>query len=807
MSGPETGRGSGAAPIVGRTEVLAEIERTLERARAGSGGALLLSGDDGSGKSLFLRTTLQRAREKRFRTLEGRALPQELPPPFSLVRDLIRSVGADLRPGRDEGEVGPVMPVFLAPFPDDAVSRVGVPVAPDVLTEDRAGIESLLAPLDAPGEWLGTRRNELFASLTQYLLDLAEKEPLLVAIDDLHFADPSSIEFLGRLVPELGPRAVAVVATLATGSRIPTRARETLESLARSTTVRAVPVRPLTNAEVAEFATWIRRGRPPDPADVLRWHAQTDGNPLFIEQLVRSSTGADVRPAPAAAGRSADLNELLLAQVHALGEVEHRLLTYGALLGREFAFSNLAAVSEMSEERVTESLDRLVGLGLLREKGNEVCEFVTEGVRAGVYAELTETRRRLLHRRVGRALEAHGLGSETDLARQFYLGRDDAKAAEYNARAAVTAMRAFAFETAVPHLDRALEAERRRADRLPAREIHLLNDLGRALDELGDLRRSEVVLAEAVSLARRDPELDVQLGRALLRLAQTRQDQSEYPSAEALAREAYGRLERGATPREVMTAHRVLGVVYWRLGQLTDAETHLRLALEIATSEGTPSEQGHALVDVANATLLDDRASFARALELYERAAELFGTGQDLSARARVLMNRAVLLYSSGRETEALAGLAQAIEAAERSRSPIWIGYCYLNRALMLAELGQPAGARPALEHAAALLLPLGDRLVPEQLALARGLLAESERDWDAAESHLRDALALARELNAEPEVSEMLFRLAHVAFGRHDLPAARARLAEARAAGLTTTRGDLAARVAELDHALGREG
>lgn len=803
MAETETLKASAVPPIFGRSDAVSEIDRALERAHAGSGEGLLLSGEDGSGKSLFIRTTIQRARHRGFRVLEGRALPEELPQPFSLVRDLVR--GADRRPRRERTD--PIaerpVPLFLAPFLGNEGPGTGPRDDRIEPTPEPEGPVAMLAPADSPGEWMETSRQELFSNLTQYLTDLAREKPLLLAVDDLHFADASSIEFLGRLAPELGHHPLAVIATVATGSRLPAGIREAIESLARSTTVRTVPLRPLTTTEVAEFAQWVRRGLPPDPMDVLRWHAQTEGNPLFVEQLVRSTTGVGVRPAPVASGGTANLNELLLGRVRELGEDELRTLTYAALLGKEFAFSNLVAISEMDEERVTESLDRLVAGGLLREKGNEVCEFVTEGVRAGVYAELTETRRRILHRRVGRSLEGKGLASDFELARQFYLGRDDAKAAEYNLRAAVSAMRAFAFETAVPHLERALEAERRRADRSPAREVHVMTELGRAFDELGDLPRSEAELSEAVLLARTRPELDLELARALLALSQTRQDQSDYPSAEALAKEAFGRLERVGTPREVMTAHRVLGIVCWRLGRVADAERHLRLALEIAEREGTPVERGHALVDVANTMLLRDQAEFGQALELYEKAGELFGSGQDLGARARVLMNRAMLLSSAGQLDDALRGLDQAIEAAERSRSPIWRGYCYLNVALIQAELGHPAQARPALEQAATLLLPLGDRLAPEQLSLARGLLAEAEQDYDGAETHLADALRQARELNAEPEVCEILFRLAHVAYSRGDLPGARTKLATARAAGLDTSRSDLAARVAALDAAL----
>ena len=803
MPGIDASKASTVPPVFGRGEAVTEIDRTLERVRAGTGEGLLLSGEDGAGKSVFFRTAIQRARHRGFRVLEGRALPTEIPQPFSLLRDLARSADRAPATERSGGGAEPTVPVFLAPYPSE-VGGDSVRLAdPGEPAPESEGLASVLTPLDAPGEWIGSVRNELYANVIQYLGELARARPVLVAVDDLHFADAASIEFFARLVPELAQHRIGLVATIATGTRIPGPAREPIESLARSTTVRTVPLRPLTIAEVAEFAQWVRRGIPADAADVLRWHAQTEGNPLFVEQLVRSTTGVGTPAPPASAGGSTDLNAVLFARVRGLGEAERRTLTYAALLGKEFAFTNLVAIAEMDEERVTESLDRLVAGGLLREKGDEIVEFVTEGVRARVYGELTETRRRLLHRRVGRALEARGQASEYELARQFYLGRDDAKAAEYNFRAALSAMRGFAFETAVPHLERALEAERRRADRSPAREAHILVELGRSFDELGEFHRSDEVLSEAVLLARPRPELGAELGRALLGLAQTRQDQGEYASAEALAREAYGRLERVGSAREVMTTHRVLGIVYWRLGRLSDAEHHLRLALDIAEREGTSIERGHALVDVANTMLLRDETKFAEALRLYEQAAELFGSGQDLGARARVLMNRAVLLYSSGRHSEGLEGLDAAIEAAERSRSPIWMGYCYLNLALMEAELGNADRARPALERAEGFLTPLGDRLAPEQLSLARGLIAEAAHDFDSAETHFADALRQARELNAEPEVSEILFRLAHVAYSRGDLPAARGKLAEAREAGLDANRSDLAVRVAALDAAL----
>ena len=791
-----------AEPLFGRAELLEEVGRSLERARHGHGEGLLLSGPGGSGKSHVLRAAVNHALGQGFWVLSGRALPEEIPSPFTLVQDLLRApTEAAARPElwADTG-----LSLFLAPVPEEPLGSHSPPPSgtetPPPLRDD---LDRILAPVGATViEGLGASREEMLGRLIDSLRTLAGQQPLLIAIDDLQFADTSSLELLRRFAGEIGRVPAVVVATVGVAGEIPKTARAAITALSESPAFRSVAVRPLTVPEVTEFVRWILGGRNPDPQDVLRWHAQTEGNPLFIEQLVRAVTGSDAR-GPAVAPQGRDVTEMLVARVQALGESERRILTYAAVLGKEFDFPSLAAVAGMGEERVTESLDRLVQQGLLRERGEEVYEFVTEAVRANVYASLTETRRRILHRKAGQALAAKGGATDAELARQFYLGRDEVRAVEYNLRAAQNATRAFAFETAVAHLERAVQAERRSPTPDPRREIRLLTDQGRLLDELGNLPRSEEVLRGAVVLARGQPGLDLELGRALLGLAQTLSDRSEYLAAEALANEATIVLEQVGSSRDLLAAHRVLGVVFWRRGELAPAEAHQRAALEIAERDGTPIEQGHALVDIANTMVPLGAARLETALELYARAAELFATVEDQGARARVLMNRAVLEYGAGRTEDALKDIAVAIETAERSRSPIWIGFCLLNWAQWLAELGRPSEARPALERAVHALAPLGTQLAEQQLAMTRGMVSLAEGSLGAAEEEFQDALDRARAMRLGSEVPEMWFRLAEVAYRAGDLDSARERLTEAEKMGLLEQRPDLTDRHAELERAL----
>jgi tetratricopeptide (TPR) repeat protein len=144
--------------------------------------------------------------------------------------------------------------------------------------------------------------------------------------------------------------------------------------------------------------------------------------------------------------------------------------------------------------------------------------------------------------------------------------------------------------------------------------------------------------------------------------------------------------------------------------------------------------------------------------------------------------------------------MTTAIEAAERSRSRIWIGYCHLNMAQFQAELKNVPAARISLDRAVAQLAPLGDQLADQQATMARGMIAEVEEKFDDAASAYAEALASARQLGLGPEIAEMQLRLGGLAVARKDPNAAREWFAGAREAGILELRGDLAGQLRVLE-------
>jgi tetratricopeptide (TPR) repeat protein len=794
--------------LFGREEIVEEVDRLLGEAKAGHGHGLLLVGSNGGGKTHVLRALVARASERGFRVAFGHALPEELPSPFSLVRELLEAIGAEEVPASADVPKGSSLPLALVPFGEDSVAPPTP--TPNSMPRTRAALDDLeriLAPVGPSQAFtrIGASREGLVGRVEEYFLNVARTHPLLIAIDDLHLTDGSSLEFLSRFAIDLPETPVALIATVGSGTEIPVRTRSALEALGRSPAFRSVPLRPLTVAEATEFVRWIYGGREPDPHDVLRWHAQSEGNPLLIEQLVRIATGFDGTVGQPVSAESRDVMEILSARVEALAPNDQRVLTYAAVLSKEFEFSDLAAVAGLEEERVTESLDRLVQAGLLREKGHEVYEFVTEALRAHVYASLTETRRRILHQKAARSLEAKGKTSDSELARQFFLGHESDRAVQYSVAAAQSATRAFAFETAVAHLARAVEAERQKPNHDVALEIRLLTEEGRLLNEIGDPHRSDEVLSDAVAVARANPGHGSDLARALLGLAQSRYLQADYPKAEALVREALYLIPKGEARRDLMAAERILGLIAWRRGDLDQAEAHQRAVLEIAEDEGTPLEQGHALIDVANLLVFTPQVGgrYQAALDLYARAAAIFEEGGDLLGQARAFMNRAVLDWEAGRTSDALKDFPLAIAAAERARSPRWIGWCCFNLAQMQSELGDTASARVSLDRAVHAITPIGDRFGELQLELTRAMIAHADRLYDAAEASYQESLRQARELRLPSETSEVLFRSAQLSHDRGDDPEARKRLAEALALGILGHRPDFAPRIEALEKVL----
>jgi tetratricopeptide (TPR) repeat protein len=802
--------GAPGRPFIGRLDAVDALRRRTDAAVDGEGGLTLLDGESGVGKSLLLETVLEGARARGLHVLAGRAPALENPPPFLLLRRALESASAVAAPSdasassslafAAQGAGSTDALLGFAPGADRGDAREFWPVE-----------ERLLEQLVDPGGGPPAHRGGMSAQIADRLLAVSDRGPTLLALDDLHAADEPSLEVLQNLGPELRRHRLWVLATSLPLERLPERRRGLLEAVLRAAAAGQLHLRPLTSAEVGEFVRTLRPSEAVREEELTWWHSQTGGNPQFLEQLVRSRGLSRIAPAPAAAGAPAappvEPIHLLRQQVGRLREEERRVLSVAAVLGREFPFALLERATGEDEERLSEVVQSLVHQGILRETPAEEVAFLREELRAYLDSTLTETHRRLLHRRAAEGLEAMGRQDEPTvyaLARHFYLAKIDDKAARYNRLAGELAARTLAAPTARLHFERALESQRRLPGGDPAAELGLVLDLAVQLDRLGELVAADRLLRAAEADLASRPGVPAEQ-RALLTvyLARIVVNEGQWEEAERLT-EPLLAPDAPALPALTRIAlHRLRGELFYFLGRYEESLAHHDRALEIARAERNEREIAREMVRRANVLGMTP-GRLDEAIEAYHIASRALIAQGDTGEASNALLYLGVVLAQHGRLAESLLQLQAAARLAEEAHEPRRLGWALFNVADVERETGELARAREANRQAREILVRVGDRFGVLQTHIVEGKLLLALNDLAGADVELLEAFRLVRELRSPVDELEVVLRRAELSDRQGDADGARRRVAEIPRARVARQRPDL---LPDLDRLLGRLG
>lgn len=777
-------------PLIGRTDLYQTLGRRREEVLTGRGGITFLEGDTGVGKSTLLGALARESALEEFRVVVARSEPLS-PAPFQLVRAIVRAVDREAAALGATSASPLAFPYVVQPMVTSSFA-FGVGGAPALArTPELPAAGASLFRSVALGDSVQADRVQLMEEMATPILALAEQVPVLVGIEELHWADEGSLEFLEFIAPRLESRRLWWVGTTLPFERLEERVRSRFERLS-SAGARRHSVRPLTEREVVDFVRWTSPTRSASPEQVHRWYAQTAGNPLFLEQLLAAAPargGAE----PAVPG---DPGDLLRHQVRALAESERRILTIAAVIGSKTRFAILARSTDENEETLAEMVERLVHQGLLRETENEVFEFPREDLREELYAGLTETRRRILHRRVAEAIEATG-PKEVDavfaLARHYYLGRVDAKSLEYNRLAARFAADAYLPGVALVHLERALEAHRRSHAGPLSEEIDLLIEMVRQLRRVGELERADRTLRQITDrsevMAAATPQ---QRDLLPLYLALVRSDQGRWEEADQLVGELIrvrGEQEWAGPVR--LVAVRLAGeLAYFRGDYATALKYH---AEGLATAKEMGDARESLLEEVRYARSLTMRpGELGASIERLRAAAAALERMGERAEAAEAQIYVGVALGMTRDSAATLAAFEQALRLAREANDPRRIGWALFDMADTLHDLGRLDEADARNREAREQLQRIGDRFGLAQTFVYEGKIRRSRNDPDGAEHALREALALFEEQHMEADVVEALLRLAEVEATRARWDAVRSQLADLARRRLPELRPDL---------------
>jgi eukaryotic-like serine/threonine-protein kinase len=477
--------------FVGREAELAELRAGLESALAGRGRLFLLVGEPGIGKSRLADELIRYAGGRGARVLAGRCWEAGGAPAYWPWTQSLRAYVRTVEPQALQSQLG-----------------AGAPELTQIVPELRDILPALPEPSSVESEGA---RFQLFDATAEFLRSAARTQPLVLVLDDLHAADAPSLLLLQFLARELGSTRILVVGAYRDVDPVPGEPlTELLAEVAREPVTRRLSIRGLDQHEVAEYVQLTASDIASEEL-VARVHEETEGNPLFVGEIVRllSLEGArrDAVEGPLAIPES--VRGVIARRLDHLSDECNRILTLASVLGREFALDSLALLSALSVEELLDTLDEAMGARVVSDLpgAHGRLRFAHVLIRDTIYERLTAARRARLHREAVEALGAvYGVVPGPHLAELTHhaiAGAAFDKGLDYAWRAADQALTLLAYEEAARLYETALEALDRARPSDDGARCQLLLSLGEAEARGGNTSAAKTAFLAAGDIARR----------------------------------------------------------------------------------------------------------------------------------------------------------------------------------------------------------------------------------------------------------------------------------------------------------------
>ncbi|MEW5956514.1 MAG: AAA family ATPase [Chloroflexota bacterium] len=715
-----------AQPFVGRAAELQRLDELAAWPRL-----VLIEGETGIGKSRLIEQFIQTQPQPRL-VLSGQARELEAGLPYHPLIEALRSLPA---------------------HPAWAACRLKLNL-PAVWETEAARLLPELAPAGHHPAAVSQVMDEirLWEGVSQFLLALAGQLPLILALDDLHWADSSTLGLLGYLIRKAGQGAapisfVAAAAPVEPGSPLATLQttllregrleRLPLSRLARDEII--LLAQHLISAQVAPLADWLCR--------------RSEGNPFILVELARyvhdnlrrPDGSFDLTGLPESPVVPPTVYSLIQARLARLTEADWQVLNAAVAIGREFEFEVVARAVALSNAAVLDSLDSLQGLGLIQPQAGTRYRFDHHLTMEVAYQEISEPRHRLFHRRVAEAMESlyhYRLDSVAGLLAQHYAeGGVPQRAAQYAFRAGQLAADLAAWNEAVAFFEQALTESESLAD--PAQRQMILAALGQAYIRAGHFAQAAEALRAALDLAKRG-QRQVNEGVLTLNLTEALLLATRFDELLALAEE----VKAGSRPEDAANAAYIYGIALSHSrSDLTGAIAYIQKAEVLLRQSG--------------------RAPVEGVVTLNQIKFEL----GNISAR-RGDLPAAIGHYRDGLEN------TRPMDSEAMLRAHILF---HNNLAYHLHLLNDPAAADYA-HRGLALAQEQGVLSLLPYLWSTLGEIALAQNDLAAAEQHFKEGLALAHQFPIPERIAGLTANLGLVARQRGQRALAVERLSAALA-------------------------
>jgi TOMM system kinase/cyclase fusion protein len=586
-------------PLVGRESEVTLLLEHWARSKDGSGQVVFLGGEPGIGKSRLVEHLREQVGGEGCPRISFRCSPYHINSALYPVIEHLKRLLQFQREDAPEVRLAKLEEGLRTyRFASESVVALLAALLSLPLPEGRSSPTNL-----SPRQ----QKQQTWEALTAWVVEEAGRQPVLVVYEDLHWADPSTLELLTLLIAEVPTVPMLVLLTFRPEFRPPWPARSHVTQLTLNR---------FTHSQVEGMIVQVMHGHPLPEEVVRQVLAKTDGVPLFVEELVkmilesglvREEHGRYVLtgPLPPLAIPST-LQDSLMARLDRLATVRE-IAQLGAVLGREFSSELIRAVAPWDEPTLQRGLAQLVDAELIYRRGllpRATYLFKHALIQDTAYQSLLKSQRQLYHQRIASALEDRFPESkETEpelLAHHYTEAGLHAQAVGYWQGAAQRAMQRSGHMEAISHVTKGLELLKTLPDTpaRPRQELDLQTTLGLALMAAKGMAAPEVGIAYG-----RARELCHQVGdtpqlfQVLLGLSTFYRQRGEFQTARELGEQCLAFAEREGASMRLLEAHRALGVPLLYLGELVAARAHLEQEMALYDPQQHRSHTSHYGVD------------------------------------------------------------------------------------------------------------------------------------------------------------------------------------------------------------------
>jgi class 3 adenylate cyclase/predicted ATPase len=741
----------GLTPLVGREQEVGLVLERWEQVKAGHGHVVLLSGDAGIGKSRLVQMLKEHVANEPHVRWECRSSEYSQNTALYPLIELFQRIWqleAHETPDAKLAKLEHALSQYRLPLEDSV--PLFVPLLSLSLPESR------YAPLNVSPQ---RQRQKTLETVIAILLELAEHQPVLFILEDLHWTDPTTLEWLNVLIDQTPTTSLLVLLTC----------RPTFEpSWTHRSYLTEVSVARLSRTQVEQIVTRMTEGKTFPPEVLQQILTKTDGVPLFVEEVTKAilesgqlkalDSHYELTEALSTFAIPATLQDSLMARLDRLVTAKG-VAQYAAVIGRQFSYELLQAVSQLDEAMLQHELGRLVEAEIVYQRGvppQATYTFKHALIQDAAYASLLKSTRQQYHQGIAQVLESQFpemTEAQPELLAHHYTEAGlTEKAVHYWYTAGQNAIQRSAHVEGIYHLRQGLALLQTRPEtpqRLQ-REVDMLTAMGASLLVVKGYAASEVaqtyLCAQRLCQPLDDPQ---QLFPVLRGLCSYYNVRAEYQTAHALGEQLLSLAQHAQDAAMLVAGHAALGRTLFWLGATAAAHAHFTQGIVLddhqqhCASMSLYGEEAGVVCRIHDTWALwhlgyPDQGLVRNdeAVLLARQVARPFSLGFALSGSA--------IFHAFRREQRCTQERAEVvIRLAKEQGFPFWMALSAILRGWALAHQGQAQEGIAQINQGLRAYRSIGAELLqPYYLALlaeTHGILGEPEAGLTA----LAEALTL----------------------------------------------------------------